>query len=43
MGIYRVRLTASLLDLGKVELAVTVGQRALQEIELSRLLFTTKP
>ena len=31
------RLTASLLDLGMVDLAVAVGTRALQEIELARL------
>lgn len=32
------RLAASLLDLGQVNLAVTVGRRALDEIELARLL-----
>ena len=31
------RLAAELLDLGKVELAVAVGTRATQEIELARL------
>ena len=33
----KLRLAASLLDLGMVDLAVTVGTRGLQEIELSRL------
>lgn len=31
------RLAASLLDLGMVDLAVPIGTRALQEIELARL------
>ncbi len=31
------RLTAALLDLGYVDLAVSVGKRALDEIELARL------
>jgi hypothetical protein len=32
------RLTAALLDLGMVGLAISIGTRALQEIELARLL-----
>ena len=36
------RLAASLLDLGMVNLAETVGKRATQEIELARLLGKTK-
>lgn len=37
------RLAASLLDLGMVGLAETVGKRATQEIELARLLGKTTP